>query len=260
MALTPVNPNGLIFVWDLDQTLVSDKALNTKALEWMNKLFNSDKFIANLMLTNNSDGEYINRVHVRLIDKYNEMFPVEEGKGNSVEKRTTLFNNIYTAEHDENGYTTPRALDETVPVRQRTPNHLAKRLVDVENMLKDLGLSVSSLDASLAEHVYFFDDLPNHILRSELPRGHYIHITPPFSTDENDTTDYSSVQFALDRFTIRINHSGGAYTKTRKRREEGQRKRREEGQGKRREEGQGKRQGKRNTRTHKQKKTRGRTR
>ena len=107
--------------------------------------------------------------------------------------------------------------------------------------------------------VYFFDDLTNHILRSELPRGHYIQITPPFSTDENDTTDYSSVQFALDRFTIRINHSGGAYTKTRKRREEGQRKRREEGQRKRRE-GQGKRQGKRNTRTHKQKKTRGRTR
>ena len=242
MGLTPINPNGLIFVWDLDQTLASDKALNTKALEWMNKLFKSDKFIANLLLTNNSDGEYINRVHVRLIDKYNEMFPVEEGKrnsvgkGNSVEKRNSLFNNIYTAEHDENGYTTPRALDETVPVRQRTPNHLAKRLVDVENMLKDLGLSVSSLDGSLAEHVYFFDDLPNHILRSELPRGHYIQITPPFSTDENDTTDYSSVQFALDRFTIRINHSGGAYTKTRKRR------------------------GKRNTRTHTQKKTRGRSR
>jgi hypothetical protein len=190
----------------------------------MNKLFNSPRYGANLLLTNNSSTEYINHIHNSLTKIYNEMFPEKE------EER--LFDYIYTAARRVNGsYLTPRVPDESVPEWARESNHLAKRLEDVENMLRDMIKKTyeeyeipedeipddepeKSLE-SLRNRVFFFDDLPNHILRSELPDGHYIQITPPFIGPGEDNTNYSIAENALDDIEIVV-QKGGASKKYRK--------------------------------------------
>jgi hypothetical protein len=246
MAGDPTNPNTIIFVWDLDQTLAHPSGfkfaldytephygyldpeygfvyINYKMLVYIHKLINSPRYGANLLLTNNSDGEYIERVSEHLTKVYNIMYPDDT--------EDSLFDNIYTAERNEGGYTTPRVLDETVPVKRRSPNHLAKRLEDVANMV---GIEPSE---SLARRVFFFDDLPNHKIRAQIG-DNYIQIRPPFRGSGKDTTDYSRVEQALvnasnnasnnalenasnsslanDTINI-IVHKGGAYKKTRKR-------------------------------------------
>jgi len=204
--------DSIFFVWDLDQTLAHRNGNNTyvnlRALRCMNKLFNSPRYGANLLLTNNSSTGYIDYIHNSLTKIYNEMFPEEE--------EDLLFDNIYTAVRKNNGsYSTPRVLDESVPEWARTPNHLAKRLEDVASMLDGIGIeSYGSLD-SLAHRVFFFDDLPNHIIRSELPEGHYIQITPPFKGPGEDNTDYSTAENAVSGIEIVV-HKGGAYKKYRK--------------------------------------------
>jgi hypothetical protein len=195
MSGASTRSDSIIFVWDLDQTLAhrngSNTYINLRALRCMHKLFNSPRYGANLLLTNNSSTEYINHIHQGLTEQYNKMFPDET--------EDLLFDNIYTAGRKNNGsYSTPRVLDESVPEWIRTPNHLAKRLEDVANMLRDIELydSLDSLD-SLAYRVFFFDDLPNHNIRTELPAGHYIQITPPFKGPGEDNTDYSSAENAV---------------------------------------------------------------
>ena len=171
--------DGLIFVWDLDQTLISGPSvnINTNALKLMNTAFESGKITANLMLTNNSSDAFISAVQIALLKKYNDMFDT---------KRYFLFDATYSATHVN------RVIDETVPKNLRTPGHKAKRLEDVKNMLNDLNLPSDYLES----RVFFFDDLPNHMIRREIG-DNYIQITPPFNTDEQDTTNYEPVYAAL---------------------------------------------------------------
>lgn len=183
--------DGLIFVWDLDQTLISgplqpqgrggspDININTNALKLMNAAFESGKLTANLMLTNNSDNRFITAVQIALLKKYNELYDTTQ---------IGLFNATYSATHMN------RVVDETVPKNLRTPGHKAKRLEDVKNMLNDINLPTDSLES----RVFFFDDLPHHMIRKEIG-DHYIQITPPFNTDERDTTNYGPVYAALGR-------------------------------------------------------------
>ena len=183
-SLGGTNPDGIILVWDLDQTLISgeDGYLNDNALKCMNRAFLSPNFSANFLLTNNSDQGFINMAHIALTQRYNELYPNNQ--------RGFLFDVMYTASQTPNGfYRDPRVLDETVPFENRTPGHLAKRLQDVKNMLREIDFD-RDLDPS---RVFFFDDLPHHILRTELPEGHYILITPPFGRRLEDTTNYSKV-------------------------------------------------------------------
>ena len=128
------------------------------------------------MLTNNSGDAFISAVQIALLTKYNELYD---------SKRYFLFDATYSATHPN------RVVDETVPKNLRTPGHKAKRLEDVKNMLNDLNLPTDYLES----RVFFFDDLPDHMIRSEIG-DHYIQITPPFNTGE-DTTNYGPVYAAL---------------------------------------------------------------
>jgi len=170
--------DGLIFVWDLDQTLVNSPNVdvNTNALKLMNYAFETGKLTANLMLTNNSNEGFITAAQMELLKKYNELYDT---------KRYFLFDSTYSATHAN------RVVDESVPKALRSPGHKAKRLEDVKNMLNELNLPTNSLES----RVFFFDDLPNHIIRGEIG-NHYIQITPPFNTGE-DTTNYGPVYAAL---------------------------------------------------------------
>lgn len=192
--------NGLIFVWDLDQTLinVTDKVhINTEALKIMNTAFDSGKLTANLMLTNNGNEGFIRAAQIELRDKYNQMF--------SKSQRRFLFNLTYNAN------TQKRVPDMTVPENSRTPGHKAKCLQDVINMLNQLGLPTDS--DSLSSRVFFFDDL-DHVIRTEIPEENYIQITPPFIKEDDtnhktDKTNYKPVLSAL----AALRQSGGASKK-----------------------------------------------
>ena len=183
--------NGLIFVWDLDQTLIDGpeiKNINKNALTLMNTAFDSGKLTANLMLTNNGDEGFITAAQIELRDKYNQMF--------SKSQRRFLFNLTYNAN------TQKRVPDMTVPENSRTPGHKAKRLEDVINMLNDMGIN-ETLE-SISSRVFFFDDL-DHVIRTQIPAANYIQITPPFNTGK-DNTNYEPVLSALRQ-------SGGASKK-----------------------------------------------
>jgi hypothetical protein len=176
------NPNGIILVWDLDQTLINGpniENINENALTIMHEAFESPKFTANLMLTNNGNEKFITMAQIALLGKYNQMFPES--------KRFSLFSITY------NSVTNGRVPDNTVPVAERTPGHKAKRLDDVKNMLINLGLSIDSLEP----RVFFFDDLPGHVIRTQIPLENYIQITPPFNTVAADNTNYAPVRAFL---------------------------------------------------------------
>ena len=71
------NTNGIILVWDLDQTLINGpniENINENALRIMHEAFESPKFTANLMLTNNGNEKFITMAQIALRDKYNQMF------------------------------------------------------------------------------------------------------------------------------------------------------------------------------------------
>ena len=176
------NTNGIILVWDLDQTLISGPTIeniNENALRIMHEAFESPKFTANLMLTNNGNEKFITMAQIALREKYNQMFPESQ--------RFSLFSITY------NSVTNGRVPDNTVPVAERTPGHKAKRLEDVANMLNKLGLPTDSLES----RVFFFDDLPRHVIRTQIPPANYIQITPPFNTVDADLTNYAPVRAFL---------------------------------------------------------------
>jgi len=199
--------SSAILVWDLDQTLVAnyftpedpqEPILNTNALEIMYRAKKSRKVAANLLLTNNADAEFVGVINMALINAYNRLYPEDQVD--------TLFDVIYTAERDSGEYVNPRSKDETVPGK----DYAAKRVADVENMLKEIGLELNN-----AGRIWFFDDLKNHILTTELVEAgfadNFVQIIPPFRSVADDATDYSKI---LQLF----NMVGGRYRKTRKNR------------------------------------------
>ena len=181
-----------ILVWDLDSTLVAnyfdmvtefkEPIINTNALKIMNTAFKSPNFSANMMLTNNGNLRFINHVISAMTQKYNELFPEDQVK--------FLFSVIYTAAINPNGsYKDLRVRDGTVPQSKNDSRYAAKRLEDVKNMCLEGRIPARNL----AGRVFFFDDMPTHIIRGEITKGHYIQIQPPFNTVEGDLTDYSPV-------------------------------------------------------------------
>jgi hypothetical protein len=159
----------LILVWDMDQTLIgnnvdSEKLIfNDAALHILSKAIEKKCII--FLLTNNPADEYIQKFHIALSLKL---------------KVSYVFDGMMTATDSD------RVLDAGgVPI---------KHLQDIKILMDR---SENSYDETLASRVYFFDDIPNHVLATELPEGHYIVIKPPFRPSQPDETDYSSIRLAL---------------------------------------------------------------
>ena len=161
---------GLVLVWDLDQTIVDNGKFNERALEIIGKAIEArkkNKVAAILLLTNNSSIEFVNEINLILWEKFG---------------RFQVFDNIWTAARDADGYIhKDRENDYT--------GWAAKRLVDVEKMLKEIELETENL----ANRTYFFYDLLTHVLTREIPSKNFIHIQP-----FDQETDYSAIETALD--------------------------------------------------------------
>jgi hypothetical protein len=190
------NPDGAILVWDLDKTLVAkyfnpanpgeieDPIINKNALRIMNAAFKSNRYSANMMLTNNGNPQFIQLVLFLITNEYNKMFP-EEQVG-------FLFSVIYTAARNFDGtYKDPRVIDDSVPESRTDPRYVAKRLEDVKHMCREGDIP----SENLAGRVFFFDDNTEHVMvtRGEIPRINYIQIEPPFDTVDTDITNYNAV-------------------------------------------------------------------
>jgi uncharacterized cupredoxin-like copper-binding protein len=162
---------GLVLVWDLDQTIVDNGKFNERALEIIGKAIEArktDKVAAILLLTNNSSVEFVNEINVSLWETFGKV---------------QVFDNIWTAARNDDGYMNiHRENDHT--------GWAAKRLVDVEKMLKEIDENFNV--ENLANRTYFFDDLLTHVLTKEIPSKNFIHIQP-----FHQETDYSAIETAL---------------------------------------------------------------
>ena len=173
--------SGLVLVWDMDNTLVGnyydvlDRSLHEVLHFNRNAVAVLDQAIkakargtveAIFMLTNNSDKDFIEYVHERLKIKLDVPF---------------VFDYI---------------MDRTHEARPPPADDPPKRLEDVEFMMKALGKSTYNL----ANRVFFFDDIPDHEILTEIPPAHYIHIFPRFealSFQAEDQTDYKPLLDAI---------------------------------------------------------------
>ena len=184
---------GLVLVWDMDNTLsgeYSDRiTLNPNALRILQKAIDAKRtgtVSAIFLLTNNSDLIYIDKVRIELLKRLGlpENTP-----------SPAPFNYIMPRQHMNR----PQIFDPP------------KRLQDVEFMMMQVKKGVRGL----ADRVFFFDDIPTHVLRNEIPSDHYIQINPPFTAGREDHTDYRAIEMSLSPY------SGGRKANKKKRTQKG---------------------------------------
>uniref|UniRef100_A0A6C0BJK8 FCP1 homology domain-containing protein n=1 Tax=viral metagenome TaxID=1070528 RepID=A0A6C0BJK8_9ZZZZ len=166
---------GLILVWDMDNTLSGEYSnnitLNPNALHILQKAYNAKRsgtVSAIFLLTNNSDLQYIEKVRIELLKRLG----LPEGPS------PAPFNYIMPRQHTNR----PQSFDPP------------KRLQDVEFMMRQVKKGVGNL----AERVFFFDDIPTHVLRKEIPADNYIQINPPFTAGGPDHTEYTTIERYLN--------------------------------------------------------------
>ena len=193
-------PNGLVLVFDLDDTLVYtaniknmltndeliSSALNFKILNVV--LRNAEYFRrayrgsidAILLLTNNGNPEYVSRV-CKVIAQM-----IRENPRN--------FRRLSAAENARINAADPLFFDYIMMVGNKHRNDVdpySKNLKLVERMLNVLNIS----NKNLKERTYFFDDQEHPMMRKELIPGHYIDIKSSINVNgkEEDITDYSQI-------------------------------------------------------------------
>ena len=172
---------GLILVWDMDQTLIGKNPfeINARALKIIKQAAErKSKVSAIFILTNNSDTTLINMVAEILTEQLD--LPPELATEN-------VFDGIMSA-------IDPTRIDSA---NTAYPPGGLKRLEDVKMLMVRNNLPFNP--ATLKDRVYFFDDLPNHKIREQIPEDHYIQIVPPFEDNSiKDETNYEPIHRALN--------------------------------------------------------------
>ena len=172
--------NGLILVFDLDETITSTGEplyLNTYILNILTKAskLRGKRVDAICLLTNNSDRDYVAFIDSQLLQRTGSIGKYTGDDGMPTDQEY-FFDYIMTREHF-------LRCNET------------KSLKDIKRFAFMLELPYVD-DNDLKNRTFFFDDQP-HILQKELDPGHYVLITPGFTGREEDLTDYSSILAAL---------------------------------------------------------------
>ena len=171
--------DGLVLVWDVDQTLSGQYfdpklftnpkinpldyvILNPNALDVLKKalIAKTSGRVSHIgILTNNGDEDFISLVKHAISIKIDHPAP---------------FDFTITANRNQNV----------------GPNgQLVKSIATIQEVLPQ--------EKNLSERIYFFDDMPDHVIRGELPADHYIQITPPFVFEIKDTTNWKPILDAL---------------------------------------------------------------
>lgn len=182
---------GYVLVWDMDQTITGDYFdvkeypakpldINSKAIEILRlavKARNEGRVAAILLLTNNSDKDYIFKM-IQTVTQ--SVF------GAGIKRTDRVFDEGLMAGSE--GRNVPPG---------KSINHALKSFRDVRKMLKMLGLSTINLPA----RTFFFDDQPGHVLTAELIKEGYednfIQITPGYKERQVDETNWSYIEKVL---------------------------------------------------------------
>lgn len=155
-----------IFVFDLDQTIVD--SANFRSYRTLDKIFihdvvillgdlararSAEQIVGIFLLTNNASQAYIYHVEQQLLRLYPSDRSLHTGK---------FFDGVLH-----------RNSKSRTPVGSPDPE---KALSDVRTLLDMIGAPYK--DETLARRVWFFDDMPYHKIRRELPLTHYILVKP----------------------------------------------------------------------------------
>jgi len=175
--------DGLVLVWDVDHTLSGQYfdpklftnpkinpldyvILNLNALEVIKKAIIAKKTggVSKIgILTNNDNEEFISLVK--------EAISIKIGH--------------------------PNPFDFTITANRQNQNvgpngQLIKSIATIQEKLPG--------EEKLIERIYFFDDMPDHVIRKEFGdefKNHYIQITPPFVFEVKDRTNWEPILTAL---------------------------------------------------------------
>lgn len=201
----------IVLVFDMDQTLIDTNKDNKAAMSYHTKipslvntrlleeiispavrLRNQGRNIAILVLTNNGDDAYINAVMSEINNRISDLHI-----RSNLQVRDNIKNfNQYLKE-------------EARPVfdafmTANTPGRDAKRFVkdleDVESMLQTARIPYDI--EQLVRTTYMFDDMPDHVIKSQIPSENYFYIVSKkgegFTVDGGDATDYSKIKGVLE--------------------------------------------------------------
>jgi len=238
----PTTQRGLVLVWDLDATLVSDalfKILDPQHNTPPENLRDTaargytirDTAERRYTLQDTAEISYINKAALDLIDLAVKKKREDPGKVDAILLLTNNsddtyvkivveaikhiigavpFNLIWTYNNPE------RKRQTVVTLSGRLAETKRKALEDVDYMLKKLNINTDNLE----HRVYFFDDQEYHILAYELNRlyppnhGTFIKIDPPFTGNHVDyTTLFEPVVAVLNDSTKEANAGGGGGAK-----------------------------------------------
>ncbi len=177
----PTPKNGWILVFDLDNTIVGDysdqrsidaeePSLNPSVVEILRKATEArERAIVSgiFLLTNNADYFFAKVIELTLAMKFKK------------HRYKVVFDYIMARNH---------------PFRSPPDDDPPKSLREVEYMAKESGISTENL----ANRVIFIDDRATHEIAKEIPKEHYIVITPPFVRGGDDRTDFHFLEALLE--------------------------------------------------------------
>ena len=194
---------GWVLVFDLDETLsaVNDSEwaskgtpfkkaiLNRKAIDILKRaiaLRRRSQVAAILLLTNNDSDEYIDGIVKRL------EAACGCGSGSSGKP-------LFDLKAKRNDTVTPRTPD---PINGA--DYPLKDVITVKRMMERLGKSTEDL----ASRIFFFDDIPNHVMSKEVRPEQYIVMKWVQKVNGkivsvNDQTNYTSVYEAIGYPSVR---------------------------------------------------------
>jgi hypothetical protein len=201
---------GLILVFDMDQTIldssdpsldddtISREQISNTIVESLNKnvvrllirasaLRLTGEVSAIFLLTNNSSIPFISLVDDILRD---------------ITGSTGIYKKI--PDPDDIGMPEKSYFFDYIMIRQhpRRPQVYdpPKTLYDILIMMENIGIYDETKNKDILKDIYFFDDIGTHQIKRELAiledgiyKDHYIQITPPYSKNKEDLTDYSPI-------------------------------------------------------------------
>ena len=183
--------DGLVLVWDVDQTL------------------SGQYFDPNVFSKNPS----VNPYHYVLLNP-KALDIIKKGLAAKSTGRVSAIG-IFTNNGNEDFISLIKsAIEKTIEaesifdftITANRPNQTLGKNGQLVKTLAQIQEAVPTLE-NLANRVYFFDDMPDHVIRDEIPADHYIQIQPPFPgkdlyenpdlKGESDETNWQPILTAL---------------------------------------------------------------
>ena len=218
----------IVLVFDMDQTLIDtnkDSGIamkdNTKIPGFLNtrllkevispavRLRNQGRNIAILVLTNNGDEGYIQAVMSEINNRISDLNSDLNIRSKLKVGDIKNFNQ-YLEEKKKEKVRPVFDAYMTAKTSGRVGKGFVKDLEDVKLMLTNARLRYNP--GQLELNTYMFDDMPGHVIESQISSGNYFYIVSKkgeegFTVDGGDATDYSKIKGVLESLNTHVDDS-----------------------------------------------------